>query len=302
MTTLLYLLVAALAFFVIGYLLAKIGCGSSGERYLSETPVDPVTEDDKSCEDAEINARKESAAAEERAKAAEVQRLLDEEAATKARVEEEAEAARKAEAQAKKAAEVKAAQEKAAKETKAKETKAKEEAAAKAESKTKRGAKETKVAGKARKKTQSNEKAAAKAEPKVKKETKPQAKEKGTKVKKAVTAKTAIKKDSATEENKGVAPEGLLSAPRTGGKDNLTRIKGVGVKIDEALNGIGIYHFDQIAAWTEENMAWADSQLAFPGRAKRDDWVGQAKLLAEGKETAFSKRVDKGEVSSSKKA
>jgi branched-chain amino acid transport system ATP-binding protein len=287
MTTLLYLLVAALAFFVIGYLLAKIGCGSSGERYLSETPVDPVTEDDKSCEDAEINARKESAAAEERAKAAEVQRLLDEEAAAKAKVEEEAEAARKAEAQAKKAAEVKAAQEKAAKETKAKETKAKEEAEAKAKAVTPKAA-EAKVGQK-----------------KATKETKSQAKEKGTKAKKAVTAKTAIKKDSDTvdaNEDKGVAPEGLLSAPREGGKDNLTRIKGIGIKIDEALNGIGIYHFDQIAAWTEENMAWADSQLAFPGRAKRDDWVGQAKLLAEGKETAFSKRVDKGEVSSSKKA
>jgi predicted flap endonuclease-1-like 5' DNA nuclease len=282
MTTLLYLLVAALAFFVIGYLLAKIGCGSSGERYLSETPVDPVTEDDKSCEDAEINARKERAAAEERAKAAEAQRLLDEEAAAKAKVEEEAEAARKAEAQAKKAADVKAAQEKAAK-----ETKAKEEAEAKAKAVTPKAA-EAKVGQK-----------------KATKETKSQAKEKGTKAKKAVTAKTAIKKDSDTvdaNEDKGVAPEGLLSAPREGGKDNLTRIKGIGIKIDAALNGIGFYHYDQIAVWTEENMAWADSQLAFPGRAKRDDWVGQAKLLAEGKETAFSKRVDKGEVSSSKKA
>jgi branched-chain amino acid transport system ATP-binding protein len=49
-------------------------------------------------------------------------------------------------------------------------------------------------------------------------------------------------------------------------------------------------------------MAWADKALAFPGRAKRDDWVGQAALLAKGKETEFSKRVDKGQVSSSKKA
>jgi predicted flap endonuclease-1-like 5' DNA nuclease len=94
----------------------------------------------------------------------------------------------------------------------------------------------------------------------------------------------------------------LLSAPRNGKKDNLTRIKGVGVKIEESLNGIGIYHFDQIAAWDTENIAWADSTLGFPGRAQREEWVAQAKALDAGEETEFSKRVDAGEVSTSKQA
>ena len=98
----------------------------------------------------------------------------------------------------------------------------------------------------------------------------------------------------------GAAPE-LLSAPRNGEKDNLTRIKGICVKIDETLNEIGIYHFDQIASWNEENVAWVDANVAFPGRVKREAWVEQAKALALGKETEFSKRVDKGEVASSKK-
>jgi NADH-quinone oxidoreductase subunit E len=97
----------------------------------------------------------------------------------------------------------------------------------------------------------------------------------------------------------GVAPM-LLSGARNGEKDNLTRIKGIGIKIDETLNRIGIYHFDQIADWTEENITWADSTLGFPGRAKRESWVEQAKALAAGEETEFSKRVDAGEVSSSK--
>ncbi len=97
-------------------------------------------------------------------------------------------------------------------------------------------------------------------------------------------------------------PTGLLDAPRDGKKDNLTRIKGVGKKIDETLNSIGIYHFDQIAAWTEKEATWIDNYLSFPGRSLRDDWVGQAKLLAEGKETEFSKRVDAGEVATSKKS
>ncbi|MCG6856749.1 MAG: ABC transporter, partial [Salaquimonas sp.] len=41
-------------------------------------------------------------------------------------------------------------------------------------------------------------------------------------------------------------------------------------------------------------------KLAFPGRIEREDWVGQAKKLARGKETAFSRRVARGEVSSSR--
>lgn len=254
MTTVLYLLMAALVFFVIGYILAKTGC-ISGERYLSETPVDPVTADDGSCEDGEMLAAQKEAQEAEDAKIAQAACLTDETAVAEAK-----EAARReAEEKARKEAEEKAAA----------ETEAKEEA--------EKAAKEAEAAEEAvseEKRKPEEEKGADETEP----------------------------KDTDTAESAGVAPEGLLDAPIDGKKDNLTKIKGIGVKIDEALNGIGIYHFYQIAAWTEENMAWADSALAFPGRAKRDDWVGQAKLLAEGKETAFSKRVEKGEVASSKKA
>ncbi len=97
-------------------------------------------------------------------------------------------------------------------------------------------------------------------------------------------------------------PDSLLKAPRNGEKDNLTRIKGIGIKIEALLNGIGVFHFDQIAAWTDKEARWIDHQVSFPGRAFRDDWIGQAKLLAEGKETEFSRRVDAGEVSSSHKS
>jgi len=118
------------------------------------------------------------------------------------------------------------------------------------------------------------------------------------------TTPVASPEATTTEEiskPKGTAPE-LLSEPRNGEKDNLTRIKGIGVKIDETLNSVGIYHFDQIANWTNENITWADSTLGFPGRAKREKWVEQAKALAAGEETEFSRRVDAGEVASSKKA
>ncbi len=96
------------------------------------------------------------------------------------------------------------------------------------------------------------------------------------------------------------AAPAFLEKARDGGKDNLTRIKGIGVKIEEKLNALGVFHFDQIASWSDEEMAWVDDHLAFRGRIKRENWVDQAKVLAEGGETEFSKRVDAGEVSSSK--
>ena len=118
---------------------------------------------------------------------------------------------------------------------------------------------------------------------------------------------TVSQSNTSTSDTKEVEVEAgteplLLSEPRNGQKDNLTRIKGIGLKIDETLNSMGIYHFDQIASWTPEHAKWVDSQTAFPGRVQREKWVEQAKALAAGEETEFSKRVDKGEVSSSKKA
>lgn len=89
----------------------------------------------------------------------------------------------------------------------------------------------------------------------------------------------------------------FLSAAREGGPDDLKQIKGVGPKLEKTLHGMGIYHFDQIAAWGPKEQAWMDDNLeGFKGRATRDDWVAQAKTLAAGGETAFSKKVDKGDV------
>ncbi len=101
------------------------------------------------------------------------------------------------------------------------------------------------------------------------------------------------------EQNDNESKPATLLEPREGGKDNLCRIKGVGNIIEGKLNNLGVYHFDQIAAWTEKEIVWVDSHLAFSGRILREDWIGQAKLLAEGVETEFSKRVDEGKVSTS---
>lgn len=91
-----------------------------------------------------------------------------------------------------------------------------------------------------------------------------------------------------------------LATPLGGKADDLKRIKGIGPQNERKLHGLGVYHFAQIAAWSAENAKWAGSFMAFPGRIEREDWIAQAKILATGAETAFSKRVDAGDVPTSK--
>lgn len=80
----------------------------------------------------------------------------------------------------------------------------------------------------------------------------------------------------------GDRPAGLTDAARDGGADDLKKISGVGPKLEETLNSLGIWHFDQVAALTKDDIAWVDERLRFKGRIERDDWVGQAKKLASG--------------------
>ena len=98
------------------------------------------------------------------------------------------------------------------------------------------------------------------------------------------------------EGDVGTKPE-ALSAARDGVADDLKQIKGVGPKLEALCNDLGFYHFDQIAAWTADEVAWVDANLTgFKGRVSRDNWVEQAKTLASGDETEFSSRVKKGDV------
>ena len=73
-----------------------------------------------------------------------------------------------------------------------------------------------------------------------------------------------------------------LEGPRNGAPDDLTAIEGIGPRIQDVLNGIGVYHLDQIAEWTPENAAWIDDYLSFSGRVEREDWVGQATTRLAG--------------------
>jgi predicted flap endonuclease-1-like 5' DNA nuclease len=79
-------------------------------------------------------------------------------------------------------------------------------------------------------------------------------------------------------------PVSALDAPQEGRKpDDLKRIKGIGNVIEAKMNGNGIYYYEQIAAFSGRDLAWADQTLDFKGRAVRDRWIPQARDLAAEK-------------------
>ena len=107
----------------------------------------------------------------------------------------------------------------------------------------------------------------------------------------AVTALAAAPGSSISDSWK---PMSFTSPPDS--VDDLKRIKGVGSVIEETLNEKGVYQFAQIASWNDDNVAWMENSLSFPGRISREDWINQAKTLEAGGTTEFAQRVDKGDV------
>jgi len=60
-------------------------------------------------------------------------------------------------------------------------------------------------------------------------------------------------------------------------KDDLTKISSVGPVLEQDLNQLGIFTFDQVANIRDIDYALLDDLLIeFSGNAKRDDWAGQA--------------------------
>jgi predicted flap endonuclease-1-like 5' DNA nuclease len=81
-------------------------------------------------------------------------------------------------------------------------------------------------------------------------------------------------------------PQALASA-RSGKADDLQRIVGVGPANEKILHSLGIYHFDQIANWSDKEIAWVEDHMQFDGRIAREEWIKQCKLLADGNEVEF---------------
>ncbi|MCC5992311.1 MAG: 50S ribosomal protein L21 [Rhodobacteraceae bacterium] len=100
----------------------------------------------------------------------------------------------------------------------------------------------------------------------------------------AKPAKAKAEAEAPAAEAAGTKPANLLTEPRDGKPDDLKKISGVGPKLESLLNQNGVFHFDQIAAWTPEEIAYMDDQLSFKGRIERDGWIDQAKQFAAEKE------------------
>ena len=62
-------------------------------------------------------------------------------------------------------------------------------------------------------------------------------------------------------------------------KSDLKKIKGIGPVIEKKLNALGIHNFKQIAYLTDLEKNSIETELRFPGRIERDQWVEQAKAL-----------------------
>ncbi|MBW8910303.1 MAG: NADH-ubiquinone dehydrogenase, partial [Mesorhizobium sp.] len=87
-----------------------------------------------------------------------------------------------------------------------------------------------------------------------------------------------VAEDAAT----GLMPEDFRqpkTISRPAKPSDLKAITGIGPKLEKVLNGLGIWTYAQIAAWTPEEIAWVEDYLSLTGRIGRDEWTRQAAAL-----------------------
>ena len=105
----------------------------------------------------------------------------------------------------------------------------------------------------------------------------------------AVGAQDVVEEAQAAAQEPEPEPD---PAPTPG--DDLSRIKGVGPKLQALLPTLGLGTYARIAALSEADLAELDPKLgAFAGRAARDNWIEQAKLLAAGDVAGFEAKFGK---------
>ncbi len=95
-------------------------------------------------------------------------------------------------------------------------------------------------------------------------------------------------------------PAKKVAAAASTGLDasNLSLISGIGPTIEKKLRAAGIQTWNEIAAWSEADVAKWDEELALRGRATREEWVVQAQELLDGKPPRA--KADQAELASGK--
>ena len=103
---------------------------------------------------------------------------------------------------------------------------------------------------------------------------------------------------ASVEGLRSVRSQALLGGTTGGaqGANDLKRIRGVGVLLEKRLNMLGYTRYAQIAAWTQADIDRVNQQLDFSGRIERENWIEQARILATGGQTEFSRRQDRGGI------
>jgi predicted flap endonuclease-1-like 5' DNA nuclease len=76
----------------------------------------------------------------------------------------------------------------------------------------------------------------------------------------------------------------------TGEPDDLKRIRGIGMLIENKLHSLGITSYEQIANWTGADIERLNTVLDFKGSIERENWIEQARILATVKLAESSRR------------
>jgi predicted flap endonuclease-1-like 5' DNA nuclease len=95
----------------------------------------------------------------------------------------------------------------------------------------------------------------------------------------------SVRSEALRGEDAGRAPFGE--------SDDLKRIRGIGVLIEKKLNSLGVTHYEQVANWTGADIERISRILDFKGRIERENWIEQARILATGGQTEFSRRSER---------
>jgi len=95
-------------------------------------------------------------------------------------------------------------------------------------------------------------------------------------------AKVPAKAKGAAEKPVAAKPA-KAAGSRRAKADDLKKISGVGPKLEQVLNGMGVSRFADIAGWSVEDAARIDAEIGLGGRIERDGWIAQARALAGGK-------------------
>ncbi len=116
----------------------------------------------------------------------------------------------------------------------------------------------------------------------------------------AATPRTSDMSSLRSVRSEAYASGSPSPAGKGGQPDDLKRVRGVGVLIEKKLISMGVTSYAQIANWSAADIDRVSQVLDFRGRIERENWVEQARILSAGGQTEFSRRVDRGEVESSK--